>query len=233
MYTHLTDLHPVQAGILRTLLFSPKSSFTDLNILRVPSDQFSFHMRRLVEEGVLMKHEKGYSLTTYGKQLSQLLDTDTGQFKKQAKVSVALGSVRVEDGHTQYLIQERLKEPYYGYHGLLTGKVRWGETILEAAARELQEETGLAADLRIVAIKHKMDYAADGALLEDKFFYIVRAENLAGPFKHEYEGGRNLWLTKKELDGLDKVFDGVEDSLHWLESPQLTFKEVKYTVEGY
>lgn len=233
MYQHLSELHPIQANILRTLLFKPKASFTELNILGAPSDQFSFHLRRLVEEGILHKGDEGYTLSTEGKQLAQLMDTDTGTYERQAKLGVAIGSVRSEGGRTEYLIQERLKHPYFGYLGLMTGKIRWGETVLEAAARELEEETGLSAELQIIAIKHKMDYDQDKGLLEDKFFFVIRADNLTGAFKQEFEGGRNRWMTKKELEESDKVFDGVEDSLHWLESPMLTFKEVKYTVEGY
>lgn len=233
MYKHLSELHPIQAGILRTLLFKPRATFTELNVLQVPSDQFSFHLRRLVEEKILSKSEDGYEMTTEGKQLAQLMDPETGNYEHQAKIGVAIGSVRVEGGHTEYLVQERMKQPYFGYLGLMTGKIRWGETVLEAAARILEEETGLSAELRIVAIKHKMDYAKEGALLEDKFFFIVLAENLTGPFKQEFEGGRNVWMTRTQLDESAKVFDGVEDSLHWLQTPQLTFKEVKYNVEGY
>lgn len=232
MYHHLSQLHPVQAGILRTLLFNPEASFTELNILKVPSDQFSFHLRRLAEEGILSKGE-GYSLTTEGKQLAQLMDSATGQYERQGKISVAIGSVREEKGRTEYMIQERLKEPYFGYHGLITGKIRLGETILDAAAREFEAETGLTAEFKVVAIKHKMDYDDRGELLEDKFFFVVRADNLQGPFKQEFEGGRNRWMTRAELDSSQKVFQGVEDNLNWLQTPQLTFKEVKYTVEGY
>lgn len=233
VYHHLSQLHPVQSGILRTLLFKPEASFTDLNVLHVPSDQFSFHIRRLVEEGILAKEEAGYRLTTAGKQLAQLMDPETGNYERQGKIGVAISSVRVEGGHTQYLIQERLKQPYFGFHGLMTGKIRWGETVPEAAARVFEEETGLSAEFDIVAIKHKMDYDAAGELLEDKFFFVLRADNLSGPFKQEFEGGRNRWMTKAELDATEKVFEGVEDSLHWLQTPQLTYKEVKYRVEGY
>jgi 8-oxo-dGTP pyrophosphatase MutT (NUDIX family) len=56
---------------------------------------------------------------------------------------------RMRDGRTEYLFQERLKQPYFGYWGLPSGKIRWGETILETALRELKEETGLEADREI------------------------------------------------------------------------------------
>jgi len=146
----------------------------------------------------------------------------------QSKVSVAISSMRFEEGRTEYLLQQRAREPFAGYIGLLTGKVLRGETIDEAAARILEEETGLSADFHVVAIKHKMDYDCEDKLLEDKFFFVVRASNISGPFKREFERGVNLWMSVGELEKTPHIFDGVEDALHWLHAPQLTFREVKH-----
>ena len=55
----------------------------------------------------------------------------------------------IENSEGKFLAQQRLKQPFYGFWGRPTGKVGWGETILETAARELMEETGLTADLRV------------------------------------------------------------------------------------
>jgi ADP-ribose pyrophosphatase len=57
----------------------------------------------------------------------------------ELKLSVV---IVLEDEEGRHLQQQRLKQPYYGYWGHMTGKIRWGETMLEAGARELQEETG-------------------------------------------------------------------------------------------
>ncbi len=48
------------------------------------------------------------------------------------------------------LLAERGKEPFLGWWSLPGGRLEAGESIAEAAARELGEETGLAAELRFV-----------------------------------------------------------------------------------
>lgn len=54
----------------------------------------------------------------------------------------ALGVVIHED---QVLLARRGKQPDAGLWGFPGGHVEWGETVLQAAARELREETGVEA----------------------------------------------------------------------------------------
>jgi ADP-ribose pyrophosphatase YjhB (NUDIX family) len=118
--------------------------------------------------------------------------------------------IRRTDG--KQVVQQRLKQPFYGYWGRPTGKIRWGETIIEAAARELEEETGLAADLQFESIYHKMDYNEEtGELLEDKIFFIVAGENPTGDFIEEFEGGRNAWMTQEEYAAQSLSFESTKD----------------------
>src|SRR4030042_2817516 len=125
-------------------------------------------------------------------------------------------------------MQQRLKHPYFGFYGFVSGKIRWCETIYEAASRELKEETGLKAKLELAGIEHKIDYTKDDKLLEDKYFYILKATNISGRFIEVFEGGKNIWLKKKEINKLPDLFGDILKILEIIETGKLTFFEKKY-----
>lgn len=229
------EIHEIQGRILRELLFHPERRFSELNVEGVPSDQFSFHVKRLVELDLLHKVNDYYELTPAGKEFANRFNTDAPVLavERQAKLGALVCCVRGEGASKEYLVQQRLKQPYYGFHGFVTGKVKWGETVFEAAARELEEETGLTAALELVGIKHKMDYAENGALLEDKFFFAVRGEDVRGTLIETFEGGRNFWATEEAIRSLPNLFDGVSETLELVASDSLTFLERKYNVKKY
>ena len=153
-----SDLHPIQAKILRVLLFKPLARFSELNGSGLSNDHFTFHINRLVEIGLVEKLGGKYQLTTVGKEFANRLDTDTTQIERQAKTAILIVAVRQEGDQPQYLMQQRLKQPYFGFHGFISGKVRWGEEILVAADRELIEEAGLQGGKKtLMGIEHKMD----------------------------------------------------------------------------
>lgn len=223
-------IHPIQKQILISLLFRGEARFSDLNLKRCPTDQFTFHLKELLEQGLLKKNEAGeYSLTKEGKEFANRFDTENLVLEKQAKLSVIVVAEKSDGKMTKRIHQQRLKHPYYGYYGFVSGKIRWGETVLEAAARELKEETGLTANLEFAGIEHKTDYQKNGELLEDKFFYIVRAKNPKGNFVESFDGGKNFWLTEKELLSKENVFEDVVPIIRYLDAKKLFFFEKKYT----
>ncbi len=56
-----------------------------------------------------------------------------------------IGALAVVLRQQHVLLVQRGKEPDAGLWGFPGGHVEWGETVLEAAARELLEETGIVA----------------------------------------------------------------------------------------
>ncbi|MBI5220281.1 MAG: NUDIX hydrolase [Candidatus Liptonbacteria bacterium] len=230
------DLHPSQAQILRDLVLKPSARFGELNSDKLPTDHFSFHLKRLQEIGWIRKKEDGaYELTDDGKHIGGRLDTETAKIERQAKVGVSLVAVRQVGGVWQYLAQERLKQPYYGYHGFVTGKIRWGMSVLETAARELQEETGLVAGkMTMMGVMHKTDLGKDGEVLDDKFFFRVRCENLSGELKeNDPHSGRNFWCTREELLALPNQFPDLDKVLEAIHGDSPVFIEKTYSAEGF
>jgi ADP-ribose pyrophosphatase YjhB (NUDIX family) len=229
--SHDPTIHAAQTAILRELLFTPEAGFAQLQKpTGLSSNHFNFHIARLVELKLVSQAAGGhYRLTTRGKEYANRLDTDERMIERQGKVAVLVVPRRERpDGEVEYMVQKRLKQPFYGRHGFMTGKLRWGETVLIGAARELAEETGLVADIVVKALYHKLDYAKSGDLLEDKHFYMVLATNVRGEFTAAFEGGENYWYTLAEIMALENVFAGMDMVAATVEHPGVGFLEKAY-----
>ncbi len=227
------QIHEFQVSILRELLFKPKARFRDLNTINIANDHFTFHIKKLVSKGLVIKESGKYSLTTPGKEFANRLDTDSLLFEKQAKVAVALHAVRKRKGITEYLIHQRLKEPFYGWYGSHSGKIRWGEKPLDAAKREFFEETGLTGDFVHKGITHVIHKHKDGRLLEDKYFWSFLVKNTKGKLLKEVEEGKNMWVTEKEYRKIKNMFATFDEIEEVISSNRMVYVEREWVVDSY
>jgi ADP-ribose pyrophosphatase YjhB (NUDIX family) len=183
----------------------------------------------LIDEVYVEKLEKRYRLTNKGKEYANRMDTDENEIEKQPKISVAITLERAgKNGEREFLFQQRKKNPYYDFWGRAGGKVRWGESIIEAANRELKEETGLTADFEYRLLYHKRDFdKGSGRLLEDKLFLCVYATKYSGELMQDFEGGVNRWMTVAEFHAQPKRFTSVDEFLELLDRGE-TFAEREF-----
>ena len=203
--SHEAHIHEAQTIILRELLFLPSARFAQLQkATTLESDHVKFHIARLVELGYVVKNDHVYSLTPTGKEYANKLDTDVNRIERQPKSAIILV---IENNEGQLLVQERLKHPYFGFWGFAGGKIRWGETILEAAGRELMEETGLKATLMYRGVYHELTNSHETQeVLEDKIFHVVYGSDPQGELIQDFEGGHNEWLGLESIESKDKKY---------------------------
>lgn len=196
-------LHLFQIEILRKLSKTTTLRFNELLIPNLESEHMNYHLKKLVDLGYVNKSNLNYSLTDSGKDYVGLLDDDVEIIEKQPKVSILLNIRRKNrEGEIEHLLSKRLKQPYLGKIGRLTGKVKFGESIIESATRELYEETGLKAenDIKLVQIYHKIRRKEDNSVVQDNIFFIVSILNPTGDLIQQTPVQGNFWITKKELE---------------------------------
>jgi len=209
------EIHEVQGSILRELLFHNGTNFASLNKLGLPNDHFVFHIKRLEKEGIVEKKDKLYFLTQKGKQLAGKIDIYTNKIEKFGTPGVIVTVKKLIQGKTHYLVQQRLKEPFYGYYGFINGKVRFGERTENTARRELQEETGLIGEPKLIFINHKINGSSEDQIKLDNFFFIYIAEETTGELVDTIEG-KHSWKTMDEIKKL-RTFPGFETVLTAIE----------------
>ena len=210
-------LHLAQTKILRELLFMPTARFAELQKASgLESDHVKFHIKRLVELGYVNKIGNAYQLSVTGKEYANKLDTDAGVIERQPKVAVLLvvEQYNPKTHMAEYLLQKRLKHPYFSFWGAPTGKVRWGETLRDTAMRELKEETGLTGTFEYRGIYHeRVRHQETGEIIEDKLFQLMFCDRFNGKLQVEFDGGHNAWRTLEDMMLESKKYKGFETEI--------------------
>lgn len=228
-------LHYYQIELIKKLTETPAIRFNDLIIEGLESEHMNYHLKQLLDLKFVAKENSLYKLTDNGKDYSNLLDENTDLLEKQPKTSVIVIVKRKNaNGKVENLLTKRLRQPYLGKVGHLTGKVKFGETLKQAAERELFEETGLKAKTYILErIYHKMRRRGS-EWIQDVIFYIFLVKDLSGNLIKKTKYQENFWITKKDLEqrrDLDLYDDFRMDDR--MSAKSLTFTESVNEAEGF
>lgn len=228
-----STINETQALIMRQLFDNGALRFSQINTKNISSDQFSYHLRQLAKNGLIEKtSDNRYQLSVAGRGRAILMDNHSSKFIEQGFTACRVVLTRGEGASKQYLIQRRTRVPYKGYHGDPGGKILFGEDVLEAAARNMKAETGLTCDMSIAGLVHFKDSYQD-EVVQDKFFFVIKATNPSGELLAHGITGDNMWMTYEEILANAKVHQGFTDLIEIAEGSGFQFVERTNFVDEY
>lgn len=188
-------LHVIQKEILAKLIQNPELRYSQLKPKNIESNHFMYHLKALMREGMVEKKASGYyGLTKEGKLYADQVNLKTLKVRRQPKI-VTL--VAVQDSNNNWLLYQRKHQPLINQVGFPYGKLHLGETVYEAAERELMEKTGLTC---------KLDHRGDGYIIIHEegepvsqiCFHLFYGKNPKGKMKTETNYGTIRWSTEKD-----------------------------------
>lgn len=194
-------MHKTQIGILNKLLFKIEANHKDLKFdPEVSNNTFQFHLDKVIADGLVVKKENGmYTLSKKGKIVANQVKSESNSLSERRKISVHLYCIREYDRNLQTLIYTRTKHPFWGKQGFPAGKVNIGEFFVEAAKRELFQETGLIGEPVLFNVVHYLVKDRESKeLLDDKLFYDFFIKEPSGDLVQSAEGHYE-WINVKDI----------------------------------
>jgi ADP-ribose pyrophosphatase YjhB (NUDIX family) len=196
-------MHNIQKEIILDLIHKPKAAFTELLKGRRNSNDFSYHLNALKENKLIILKEGFYSLSSEGKKLSAFIEGATGEraeFPTFSHVIIAWKGRKL-------LAQRRLKEPFYGVWGLISGKINFGLNIEECALRDITEESGLYAKAAKLIAVNQIKTNEEGKLAFHHIMFHVRLDGITGKLLEKTYKAENKWVTVEEFKQLNRFPD--------------------------
>src|SRR4051812_49299036 len=119
-------MHTTQKHIMSVLMQQSPRRYSELRPKDVEGNVFMHHLGVLIGNGLVMKTDNAYALTTGGKLFVDSLSSETLQPRLQPKIVV---DIACQNERGEYLLFRRSKEPFRGLVGFPSGKIHFGETV--------------------------------------------------------------------------------------------------------
>jgi ADP-ribose pyrophosphatase len=114
---------------------------------------------------------------------------------------VAVGAIVIKEGRV--LLVKRNKPPGEGLWAIPGGRVELGETLQQAAEREIKEETGLTIQASDIVYTFEVIETDDAG--RPRFHYVIvdlTAEYVEGELSPSDDASEARWVSSQELESL-------------------------------
>jgi hypothetical protein len=136
-------MHDIQKYLLKRLASSESARYSDIRPPKVEGNQFAYHLKEVMNAGLVEKKNTKYILTKKGEMLADRMSMETFKKRIQPKIVTSIVCKKYQNKNEEILFCRRLKQPFFNYPALPYGKIHLGEKVSDAARRELLEKTGI------------------------------------------------------------------------------------------
>jgi 8-oxo-dGTP diphosphatase len=112
---------------------------------------------------------------------------------------VGVGAV-IWNAHNQVVLIRRGNEPRLGEWSIPGGKLEWGESLREAAVREVLEETGLGVEIEgLVDVVDSVTRNAAGDVLRHYVLIDFTARHISGALQAGSDAAEARWVPYESI----------------------------------
>lgn len=205
-------MHWIQNYVLQQLILFPDRRYADLKPANIEGNLFMYHLRQLLKAKLVQKRADGlYELTAAGQVYADRLSLKTFKPRIQPRIVTLIACQNYQG---QWLLFRRKRQPLIGQVGFPHGKLHEGESVQQAATRELKEKTGLKASLRhcgdgyITIVEH-------GSVVSQVMFHCFYGKNPSGRLLTDTKVGHAYWGDPSEV-APDELIKSVPDLIELL-----------------
>jgi hypothetical protein len=182
--------HHIQRNILHKLVLQDKARFADIKPSGVDSNVFTYHLKQLMKEKLVIKLDDGtYSLTPLGRVAGINVTLSKKELLEQAH-SILLMSLRTEK--EGWLLRKRLAQPMYEKVGFVHAEPVAHEPALKTASETFTLRTGLTADFKVAGTGYVRLFHGDD-LESFTHFTLLTADSYSGVLAPIMRNGENYW----------------------------------------
>jgi len=183
-------MHTIQQHVLDLLLAQSPRRYAELKPTDVEGNVFTHHLRQLIKGEFVVQQEPGrYALGKFGRKLAGNISSHTGEVRSQQKILV---EVALRNKKGEWLLFERAREPYRTFIGFPAGRRHAGETLRQAAERDIYEKTDIHPDLKFAGTLSFTVYAGEELFnFVETHIFVGKADSPT--LKEEGILGKPLW----------------------------------------
>jgi len=180
--------------IFKQFLYKRSLKFSELECsTQIRSNELAYFLQKLISEQILTKEETKYTLTKEAEKYIPFFVDDN----KPSPLPVVL--VAVHDNKTdKYLLIYRKKRPYKDHWGLVGGRIKFDESIEQAAVRNIKTKTFLDVEFTSInAVVHET-YREESDIKQGLILFFV----FTTPLTKIKEKEDLKWFTLDEIKQL-------------------------------